>query len=199
MAPEGITSVASWKKPVGEALELPSGNTCLVKRPGMEKLFSAGVLPDELTKIALKNIDAAKAPGKPQDHLPPGGVTEGLDSESMKEFMQSENAIEDIFSAFDRITEMCVIEPKVRYHMRQVVDSNGHTVTDIKGRVQWKEIPTDERSEEFLYTDDVDPDDKAFIFNFVVGGTRDLEQFRETTGNDVAAVQPREDVEQPPI
>lgn len=36
-----------------------------------------------------------------------------------------------------------------------------------------------ERDPEALYVDDVDPEDKSFIFNFVVGGTRDIETFRK--------------------
>lgn len=201
MAPQEseVTSVTSWKKPVGEKLELPSGNVCLVKRPGMEKLFAAGVLPDELTKIALANIDAAQAPGKPQDHLPKGGVASTLDPETMKKFMESEGALQDIFASFDRVAEMCIIEPPVKYHMRKKVDAAGQTVVDHRGRVQWEEILEHERNEGILYTDEVDAEDKSFIFNFVVGGTRDIEQFREETSDDVADLQPREDVELPPI
>src|SRR4051812_5749499 len=117
------TPLKEWKKVEGEELPLPSGNTCLVKRPGMEKLFAAGVLPDELTKIALQSVDMAQGPGKPQDHLPKGGVKEmDLDPELMKKFMQSEGAIESIFGSFDRICEMVVVEPPVRWHMRKVVD-----------------------------------------------------------------------------
>lgn len=201
MAPEGteITSVASWKKPQGEPLTLPSGNVCLVKRPGLEKLFASGVLPDELTKLALANIDAAKSPGRPQDHLPKGGAVNSLDPEILAKFMAGENAIQDIFASFDKVTEMCVIEPPVRYHMKHIIDDTGRTVTDDNGRVQWVEIPANERSPEILYTDDVDAEDKSFIFNFVVGGSRDIEAFREATGDDVAVVQSSEDVELPPV
>lgn len=202
------TPSKNWKKAKGEEVPLPSGNVALIKRPGMEKLFAAGVLPDELTKIALENIEQAQSPGKPTDHLPKGGAAaEAIDPEMLKKFLESEGAIQDIFSSFDRITEMCVISPKVLWHMRKVVDSTGHWVVDDKGKVQYEEIPEDERlSDELpedhpnyreeppIYTDEIDIDDKTFIFNFVVGGTRDVESFREEYGDALADVQPREDV-----
>jgi hypothetical protein len=183
-----------------EELELPSGNVCLIKRPGIEKLFTAGVLPDELSKIALKAIADAQAPGKPRDHLPAGGVKEDdLDPELMTKFLEGEGALEDLFSSFDKVTSYCVVEPKCQWHMRKVLDAHGDHLVDSKGRPQYEEIPESERDENVLYTDKVDMDDKAFIFNFVVGGTRDIERFREESGDDVAVVQPRENVEQPPI
>ena len=201
------TSSKNWKKAKGEELTLPSGNVCLIKRPGMEKLFAAGVLPDELTKIALESIDVAQSGGKPQDNLPKGGTPLEMDPELLKKFMESEDAITDIFASFDRITEMCVISPEVRWHMRKQTDDTGHWVVDDKGKVQYEEIPFSERlsdeheaddpnyrEEPPIYTDEIDIDDKTFIFNFVVGGTRDVESFRSEYGDALADVQPREDV-----
>lgn len=185
------TPAKSWKRDRGEEVELPSGNVALVKRPGMEKLFSAGVLPDELTKIALESIDKANSGGKPQDHKSKG--PDDIDPEMMKKFMEGENAVQDIFDSFDRITEMCVIEPPVKWHMRKVLIDGLHA-TDDKGKPRYEEIPLSDRDEDTLYTDDIDMEDKTFIFNFVVGGTRDIERFREEYGDAVATVQPREDV-----
>lgn len=186
------TSARNWKKNSAEELQLPSGNTCLIKRPGMEKLFSAGVLPDELTKIALENVESANSGGKPQDHK---SAADAIDPEIMKKFMESENAIVDIFSAFDKVTAMCVVEPRVLWHMRDKVDDQGRRMSGEGGRPLYEEIPFGERDEDVLYTDDIDQDDKVFIFNFVVGGTRDLERFRAEYGDALATVQSGENME----
>lgn len=193
------TAPSQWKKNTAEEVKLPSGNVALIKRPGMEKLFAAGVLPDELTKIALESIDTAEK-GKPTDHLPKGGAKpQELDPDMLRKFMETEGAIEGIFSSFDRICEMVVVEPPVKWHMRKVTDANGHWVRDSNEKPQYEEIPANERDEEnFVYTDDVDIDDKTFIFNFVVGGTRDVETFRSEYSDALADVQSREDVGLPP-
>jgi hypothetical protein len=160
----------------------------------MESLFAAGVLPDELTKLALEQIKRAQTGGRPQDHLKPGGDNV-IDADMLEKFMSGENAIEDIFDAFDRITAMCVIQPECRYHRRRQVDGEGHQVMNDKNKPVWETIPDSERDDDVIYTDDVDMEDKAFIFNFVVGGSRDIASFRDEFSNAVATVQPGEDVE----
>lgn len=193
------TSAKNWKKASGIDLELPSGNTCLIKRPGMEKLLAAGILPDNMTPIALEAVQRAQdTPGKPTDHKKKKGSESELDPELMKKFLEDENALVDIFASFDKVAAMCVIEPKVMYHLRPVVDGSGNTRKDTKGRDVLEEIPAEERDEDIVYTDDVDMDDKTFIFNFVVGGSSDLEQFRNEYGDALADVQSREDVEVSP-
>lgn len=189
------TSKKQWKKAEGEELPLPSGNTCMVKRPGMEKILGAGVLPDNMTSMALDYVKTAQT-GKPQDHKSKGGDPD-IDPEMMEKFMKEENAIENIFRAFDRVTAMCVIEPKCLWHLRPKINEDGSDVLDDSGKPIYEEIPEKERDEDILYTDEIDIDDKTFIFNFVVGGTRDVEQFRLQYGDAMATVQPSEDVELP--
>lgn len=55
-----------------------------------------------------------------------------------------------------------------------------------------------ERDPEKLYADDVDDDDKTFIFNFVVGGTRDIEQFRQERHQRLVSLSALQDVQMPP-
>lgn len=185
------TSARNWKKPDNFELKLPSGNTCLVKRPGMEKLLSAGILPDTLTPIAMEAIKKSQSgPKQPEDHKKKKSQEDqGLDPELMAKFLEQEGALEDIFMAFDKVTAMCVIEPKVKLHLVQVMDEDGHPKKTASGRDVWKEIPEDERESEeerdFLYTDEVDGKDKEHIFNFVSGGSPELATFPDA-GDDVA-------------
>lgn len=51
-----------------------------------------------------------------------------------------------------------------------------HVVVDPK--VLMPPSEEDERDEDKLYADEVDEEDKMFIFQFVVGGTRDIATFR---------------------
>lgn len=193
MAP--ITSASQWQGTGDQELELPSGNTCLVQIPGMEEIFSAGVLPDELTKMALEQVAKAERPGAPSDHKKKQAkASQAIDPELMKKFLQGENAIQDIFSSFDKITEMVVVQPPVRYHMRKMRNDDGAWEEDEKGNVVWERIPHGDRDPEYLYTDKVSMEDKSYIFNVAVGGSRDLQQFREEFGDAVATVQPGEDV-----
>ena len=46
------------------------------------------------------------------------------------------------------------------------------------------------RSEDVLYVDEVDVEDKMFIMQFAMGGTRDLERFRSEVTANVAVVEP---------
>lgn len=187
------TSAKQWKKNTGIELELPSGNTCLVKRPGMEKLLTAGILPDNMTPIALEAIKKAESPGKPQDHKKK--AEPDLDPEMMRKFLEEEDAVVSIFASFDKVTAMCVVQPPVAYHMRPILDDAGNEVKDEKGKTKMEEVPLNERDEDLLYTDDIDVDDKTFIFNYVVGGSSDLEQFRHEYGDALATVSTGEDVE----
>ena len=58
-------------------------------------------------------------------------------------------------------------------------------------------IPEDEvnRSEEYLYIDEVDMEDKLFVFQWVTGGTQDIAQFRNELGTNVEHLVNLKDVE----
>jgi len=57
----------------------------------------------------------------------------------------------------------------------------------------------DVRSEDLLYVDEMDEEDKMFIFQLVTGGTSDVEEFRSELVTTLAPLQPREDVELPAV
>jgi hypothetical protein len=46
-----------------------------------------------------------------------------------------------------------------------------------------------DRDEDLLYVDEIDDEDKMFIFGVCTGGTRDVEQFRNEQANSLAALQ----------
>jgi hypothetical protein len=54
-----------------------------------------------------------------------------------------------------------------------------------------------ERDDELLYVDEIDDEDKMFIFQVVTGGTTDIAEFRRETSAAMATVRGREDVALP--
>lgn len=155
-----VTSSRNWKRNKGEELELPSGNVALVKRPGPAGLLSGGIMPDTLMPI----VQQAIAKGK------------GIKPSDQQKLFDDPTKIADMLDAMDRLTAAVVLEPKVAYHKKLVV-KEGHQLD--RATEEWEVIPEEDRDNEaFVYTDDVDLEDKMFIFQYAVGGTRDLERFR---------------------
>jgi hypothetical protein len=162
------TSAKDWKGRVqgNLDLELPSGNVCLVRPFTIAKLISENLLPDSLTPIAQDMVDRGK--GKP----PADFKKKKSNSE---EISKDPKALSDMFDLIDRVSSMVVVAPELRYHKEE---KDGQTV----------EIPFDDREEDVLYTDEIDIQDKMFIFNWVVGGTTDLERFREQFGESLGGL-----------
>lgn len=141
------TPAGQWKKAsVGQALQVPSGNTALVRNSGMQVFLTKGLIPNSLMPI-VRQAMSGKQPDIKLDEV-------------------TEDQLADMVALFDAIVVHCVVEPTVL------------------------PVPADgeERSTEALYVDDVDFDDKMFIFQWVVGGTRDLEQFRKEQAASVESV-----------
>lgn len=168
----GQSAARQWKRAKGEEVEVPSGNVALLKRPGMEAFLAEGLIPDALMPIVQESIRTGQ----------------GLPPEKMAEMSEDLTVVGSMLDAMDRVVVRVVIEPKVLWHKRIVVDGEGAPVLK-DGKEQTEVIPESERDDDLLYTDDVDMEDKTFIFNYAVGGTRDLERFREEASASLVAVQ----------
>ncbi len=160
---KGVSSASDFKKKdKGIELELPSGEVCLIKRPGVEGLIADGVFSDRLLPVIQKSIDAAK-----------GGKSSSVDIDGV---MADTKLMADIMQTYDKVCAKVVIAPKVVLHRRETEPG------------VWEDIPDEERDDEKVYTDEVDLDDKIFIFQFVMGGSDDLARFREQLESSMAAV-----------
>ena len=132
------STAAQWKQAAqGKPLEVPSGNTALVRNVGMEVFLRRGLVPNSLMGYVRTAMSGKEVELKVED------ITEGQ--------------LEDMIGLFDAVVVYCVVEPAVL-----PVPAEG-----------------EERDPAALYVDEVDFEDKQFIFQWVVGGTRDLEKFRE--------------------
>jgi len=168
-----VTAANQWKKSSsGDRVELklPSGNTCLAKAPGMEAIMAGGFIPNSLLAILMEQLE--KNSGKP-------AKTKAQEVKEQQEFMTAikgdPEKIAEIFVAVDHVTVDCVVQPEVH------------------------PVPVDEkdRDPDLLYVDEVDFDDKMFIFNFAVGGSKDLDRFRNSVADGVESLQASKPVPRP--
>lgn len=98
-----------------------------------------------------------------------------VDDQAMFDILQDQDKVTQIAEFMDKVLIMCAAEPTVLPLPDEGV----------------------ERDEELLYVDDIDEEDKMFVFQVVTGGTTDIEEFRKQLSANVAAVRGLEDVELP--
>lgn len=171
---------SSWKKPLTD-LDLPSGERCQVKRPGVQGLIKAGVLHslDSLTAIVQQET-IPKAEGKPL--------------RAAKSLVNDPEKFDQMMNTVDKIVCHVVTQPTVLPSVRPVL-VDGEQKTDANGEKVFEDIPDDERDHEAVYVDYIDSIDKMFIMNFAVGGSADLAEFRAATEASMGSLQPREAAE----
>lgn len=181
-----VTTAKAWRaKKAKEPIELPSGNYAYIKRPGMEKFLSAGFMPDSLQTFIRKEI--AQASGKPDRKV------------SLADFTLEEGELDVYMDAMDRVCAFVFVEPEVRWHKELVYEEDGKTPTlDKYGHEVTREIVEEDRDEDVLYTDDLDQEDKMFVFQYATGGSADLTRFRTATDALVAALPAGGSVEHAP-
>ena len=146
-----------------EDLRVPSGQLCLVRRPGMEGLMKSGVLHnvDSLSQIVNeKHLKGAKGKGE-------------IDMASL---MEDKEGLDEVMTVIDKVICHCVVKPEIHRPPNDVTL----------------------RQTGVIYADMVDLVDKMAIFNFVVGGTRDMESFRNGLDELVGGMEAGEGVHDSP-
>lgn len=126
-----------------EELVTPTGQLCLVRRPGVQGLMKAGI---------LQNVDTLSAIVSEKHIKRVEGKVE-IDASS---FMNDEERMAEVMRVVDKVVCYCVVKPEVQ------------TTPDDVTR----------RQNGVIYADMIDLMDKMFIFQYIVGGTRDMESFR---------------------
>ncbi len=180
---------SSWKTPLND-LELPSGEICQVRRPGVQGLIKAGVLHslDSLTTI-VQTETIPKAEGKviAQD-------------KSIEEIVKDPEKFGAMMSTVDKIVCFVVMQPKVVSDMTPVLDDEGLPKTNADGDPELRELSDEEKAEavaeyqaehperDIVFVDWIDTMDKMFIMNFAVGGSADLAEFRSATEASLGSI-----------
>lgn len=142
-------------------LALPSGTTCLAVRPGAQGLIKMGLLDsmDQLTAfVQTEHIDS---------HDPKKLA------EAVKAMSVSKDQLEAGLDMVDRAISFIVRTPKVHLDEQAVDEETGKPLVYPDGKPVF--VPRDAA---LIYADEVDLEDKLFIFNWALGGTADLKSFR---------------------
>lgn len=157
------TKASEWKRvETGVDLKVPSGHVARVKAVGIEVLMRRGMIPNALLPIIQK-------------HLKKGDKVNS--SQVMEEITETPELITNLLRLMDDVVVYCVIEPRVLPVPPQENPSDALT-----------HDPDFERDAEALYVDEVDEEDKAFILQFVIGGTQDIEEFRKDSSELLESV-----------
>lgn len=167
----------AWGQKAIFDLTLPSGYEIQVRRPGVFGLVKAGIIDglDSLTSI-VQGETIPKADGAPQVDA----MKLAKDPEKMGQLMDM----------LDKITKYVVVEPKL-FDKPVPLDYDGVAIVD----------PTDDqidalREDGVAYVDLVDDNDKTFVMNFVLGGSKDLETFHAATEAAVGSAHPEQAAEE---
>ncbi|MGH9908723.1 MAG: DUF7391 family protein, partial [Pyrinomonadaceae bacterium] len=131
-------------------LELPSGHTALVRAVGMETFITQGLVPNDLLGVITEGLDINS--GKKDEKL------KQLEKDKLlNTLVEDQEKLASLFALVDAVTIKCVVKPEV-----EAPPEN-----------------SEDRDPDILYVDEIDMEDKFFIFNFTVGGTRQVGEFRE--------------------
>lgn len=184
-----VTSASQWKsknKSGEHELELPSGNTALVRRIKPEAFLEGGLIPDPLTSMVMQAVNSKRG-------LPPA---------KLQEVASDPAKLAAAMEMFDRVLCYTVIEPPVEMPPVCTVEGCGvlynggegvHVKRSHKDYHRFQEAPRDAA---LLYADDVDLEDKQFIFQWCVGGVSDVKRFREELASNVGAISESEDIQE---
>lgn len=143
-------------------LELPSGVIVQVKKPGIQRLLSLGLLDnlDSLTGIVITDTIA---------------TAEGTPKINPQDFIKDPKKLNDMMDIVDKLVMYVVVQPPL-FKPVKVVDGAEVLLED------------DERDEETFYIDDIDFEDKAFIMDAVIDTGKSLGDFRPGSSSDVGGV-----------
>lgn len=170
------TSASAWQSKAGakpQDVELPSGNVALLRQIPITDMLAQKMFPDSLSSIISEKVGQgttkdAKSKGKDGKT-----VVKEPSNDDIKDVMGDPDKILELFDLFDKVLASAVVEPKVKYHK----EDSGEVI-------DWAD-----RDDEFLYTDQVDLEDKLFIFNYCIGGSKDLERFRTEFGDALGGME----------
>lgn len=161
-----ISQIGDFKKRLGGLMELPSGAVVKLKNPGGLQAFlgkdGANTIPNRLMAVIQESIDKGKAP-------------------SMNKFVKDDGSVDP--EMFEEMTQMMetvlvrtVVQPEVQPRPTEetVAAWNAANPDDT-----YDSVEEFEEREDMLFAHEFPDVDKQFIFQWVTGGVKDLESFRQ--------------------
>lgn len=169
-----ISQIGDFKKRLGGIQELPSGLVVKVHNPGgLQSFLAGGMIPNALMPMVQTALDKGKAP-KVSDIMGKGNMPAPEMLQAMQELMNS-------------VAVKVVTEPRI-FPVLTDKDVDAWNADKTPDHELWAESPEDIRQDDRLYADELPDDDKQFLFQWVSGGTRDLEIFRQRQQQGMDAV-----------
>lgn len=155
-----------------EELKVPSGQRCLARRPDTAALAKDGLLHklDSLTATVHNKHVSRKAKGG-KNSAKSQQMTEDI---ALAQLAKDPDKLAELLDAVDKIVILTVIEPPL-----QLPPDNWH-----------------DREDGVVYVDTIDLEDKMYLTNFAVGGTRDVAKFRGEFNERVERLADVENVEE---
>lgn len=145
-------------------VDLPSGETCQAKRPGVPGLIELGLLDsfDDLTAfVQIEHIDPKTARGQK--------VSPEQARDAAIAIMKDPDKLAKMLHLVDRVVVGIVTQPIVWIDYQQKDESDE----------AWEKRQAKAQEDEAVAVRDIDLDDKMFLLNWAVGGTSDLKAFRQ--------------------
>lgn len=175
-----VSPVSDWKAGAGTDLTVPSGLTCKARKPGgMDMFIRNGVVPNSLLPIVKKALADATDGSKKEVVLDSAAL--------MSQVLDDPQMLADMMSMQDDVVIATVMIPTIHPAPRWTEEdvASGRCKKEAVGSV----VPYADRDQSKVWIDtDIDPVDKQFIYQWAVGGTRDLERFREQQASTVATL-----------
>lgn len=163
-----------WRKAnEGTDLTVPSGQTCRARRVDLRVLLKTGRIPNSLRPIIDKAMQGIETP------------TEDL----AKGVLDDPTKMDEMWEMIDLVLVDSILIPKfLRAPVPVPEDDEGRPLPKDKRDRPKGATYEDERDPELNYVDEIDDFDKMYIFNWAVGGSSDLDKFREESAAHVGRV-----------
>lgn len=159
------------KRKEGVLLDLPSGLTVQAKKVELQTFIRQGNIPNPLMNIVSEALEKGKKADVPKMM----GVEDGEISLDM---------VNDMYEMVNAVVVSSIVVPKV-HSIPSKDDVEVWNTKNPDGQVNDSE---ELRDDDLLYVDEVDDEDKMFIFQWASGGTADIARFREEARADMDAL-----------
>jgi hypothetical protein len=175
-ARKSATSVAEFKKrKKGITLHLPSGLSVVARRVDLTTFLQRGDVPNALLEIVEEALNKGKRMDASKMVAKDGDDTE-VDMDMVNEMFETVNAV----------CVQSLVNPTCRPSVWTEADAAEDEIPEDSSIGE--EIPEEERDDDQLYDDEIDPEDKMFIFQWAVGGTDDVATFRKESEAELASL-----------
>lgn len=171
-AAKKVADVSAFKKrSQGIDLKLPSELWVKAKRVELQTFIRQGNIPNPLMEVVSEALEKGQK----------ANVSDILGDDGGKIDMDTVN---EMYEMVESVCINSIVAPKV------------HRAPTQDDLMVWNEQHPDEtlddpeelRRDDLLYVDEIDDEDKMFVFQWATGGTADVERFREEAAADLAAL-----------